>query len=97
MFEDTPLEWDETKRQENLQKHGVDFAGLASLFQGDVTFELDTRRAYDEERFIVYGVVYDTVYAVVCTPRPSALRLISARKADTSEREEYYRELYNPF
>jgi hypothetical protein len=46
------FEWDERKRQSNLEKHGVDFADLKSLFAGETVTVLDDRFEYAEHRFI---------------------------------------------
>jgi uncharacterized DUF497 family protein len=36
------FEWDEAKREANLQKHGIDFIGVESLFEGvTITVEDD--------------------------------------------------------
>ena len=48
-------EWDETKSQENLSKHGLSFDDADTVFSGPcVTFE-DTRFDYGEPRFITLG------------------------------------------
>lgn len=31
-------EWDEAKRLANLRKHGIDFADIPIVFDGDVSF-----------------------------------------------------------
>lgn len=38
-------EWDEQKRQINLNKHGVDFSDVAEIFNGDVVIIPDERLA----------------------------------------------------
>ena len=48
-------EWDETKSQENLSKHGLSFDDAETVFSGPcVTFE-DTRFDYGAPRFITLG------------------------------------------
>ncbi|MBV5309238.1 BrnT family toxin, partial [Chromatium okenii] len=59
--------WNESKRQANLTKHGLDFADAAAVFALDTfTFE-DQRFAYGEHRFITLGLLGVTVVVVVHT------------------------------
>lgn len=84
------FEWDEEKRQSNLQKHGVDFIRACQIFEGyTVEFE-DSRYNYGEERFIAIGQTGGQVFTVVYTLRGEVIRLISARKATKNERRIYY-------
>nr|WP_320014825.1 BrnT family toxin [uncultured Desulfobacter sp.] len=48
--------WDESKRQSNIVKHGLDFAQAHMVFAGATfTFE-DTRMDYGEQRFVTIGL-----------------------------------------
>lgn len=58
------FEWDEAKRRANLRKHGVDFAGAASVFEGLTVTVADTRYDYEEDRFISFGILDGHVVAV---------------------------------
>jgi uncharacterized DUF497 family protein len=42
------FEWDEDKNQENIRKHGIDFADAWEIFEAPMQTALDTR-----ERIIV--------------------------------------------
>jgi uncharacterized protein len=87
------FEWDESKRQSNLRKHGVDFLDVAAIFAND-TFELmDDREDYGEERWIAIGHVDGAVYRVVYTMRVDTIRIISAQKANRRDRERFYQEI----
>lgn len=44
------ISWDERKRRENLRKHGIDFAMLASVFDFPMLTIEDDREAYGEQR-----------------------------------------------
>ena len=45
------LEWDESKRDSNYEKHGLDFADATTVLSG-IGFEIeDTRENYSEPRF----------------------------------------------
>ena len=87
------FEWDETKRKENLRKHGIDFADAAELFEGPVLSELDNRFPYGEARYVAYGILRDFVVAVAYTPRGDATRIISMRKATAHEQKEFFKKI----
>lgn len=83
------FEWDEQKRQSNLNKHGIDFVRACQIFQGyTVEFE-DNRYNYGEDRFIAIGKTGNQTLTVVYTLRDEVIRLISARKATKNERKIY--------
>ena len=89
------FEWDEVKRQNNLAKHGVDFADLEPLFDGDTVTVVDDRFDYGEDRFITLGLVNGIVLVVVHTESRTAIRIISARKATKNEEKSYFKEIAN--
>ena len=76
------LEWGAAKAAQNLKKRGVSFedAGRVETYDG--------REDYGEDRWATIGLVYPAVLYVVYTIRQEdTIRLISARKADASERK----------
>lgn len=80
-------EWDDTKRQANLHKHGLDFADM-------VYFDWDTAQITlidhpSEERWIAIGFLKLALCFVVYAERGDHLRLISLRKATRKERDYY--------
>ena len=80
-------EWDEGKRQSNLYKHGVDFAGIE-------TFDWETALVgrsdrHGEIRFVAIGYIEDRLHQVVFTERGEATRIISLRRASVRERRSY--------
>lgn len=87
------FEWDEDKNRINKKKHdGISFELAVRVF-------LDEKRLdkYDaehstiyEERWNVIGRVEDILF-VVYVEVNSRIRIISARKADKEETDEYYR------
>jgi len=84
------FEWDESKREANLVKHGVDFVDALEVFADALRIErIDRRREYREERHQVVGRVGDQVVFVVYTLRGRARRMISARRASRNERRTY--------
>jgi uncharacterized DUF497 family protein len=54
---------------------------------------VDDREEYGEERRVTTGRIEERVFVVVYTDRGDVIRLISARKADASEEEDYVRQL----
>jgi uncharacterized DUF497 family protein len=42
--------WSESKRQANIQKHGIDFANLDDVFDGPMVTRQDDRTEYGEDR-----------------------------------------------
>ncbi len=77
--------WHEPKRQDNLQKHGVDFADAESVFSGPTfTFE-DDRKNYGEQRWVTLGLLVDKVMVIVHTETEDEIRVISMREANKNE------------
>ncbi len=88
------FEWDETKNQTNIQKHGVSFETAKRIFDGPVLSRLDERRDYGEDRSISIGMVEGTaVLVIVYTVREGRFRLISARPASRKERLVYHEQI----
>lgn len=83
------FDWDETKRQRNINKHQVDFLDAALIFEGAVVIEEDDRLDYREARFRAIGIVDEELLVVTYTVRGSFLRLISARKGGRRDRRRY--------
>jgi uncharacterized DUF497 family protein len=81
------FEWDERKRQANLAKHYIDFQDAKLIFDGPVFEKLDSRRG--EERIVAVGLMGDIEIVVVYVMRGKRRRLISARRANRNERQEY--------
>lgn len=83
------FEWDENKRQSNIDKHGIDFEDAIQIFEDRMRVEALSSQK-DEERYITFGVVNEVVLAVVYTNRNNVKRIISARVAHENERRIYY-------
>ena len=88
-------QWDETKRLTNLRKHGIDFADVPAVFDGDILTVEDERLDYGEQRFVTFGLLKGRVIAVVHTEREDHTRIISARKATKYEQRTYFEQLSN--
>lgn len=85
------FEWDETKNNENKNKHNLSFEEAAKVFDDNESVKKsDTRKDYGEDRFIIIGAIFKGIIFVVYTIRNGINRIISARKANNKERYEYY-------
>lgn len=90
------FEWDERKNKMNIKRHGFDFADAHGMFNGPMVVRLDKRFDYDEERWIGIGLLRGVICAVVVfVERGEVVRIISLRKADRYEREEFNRAVKN--
>ena len=82
-------EWDENKREANLDKHDVDFLiALDFEWQTALVYE-DLRSGYDERRFWALGLIQERVHVLVFTRREQFVRIISLRKANQREMRQY--------
>ena len=83
--------WDKAKRQQNLRKHGIDFAEVKTIFESYTVTFADDRFNYDKERFITLGLLKYNVVVIVHVYRDeNEIRLISARKASKYEEKLYF-------
>jgi uncharacterized DUF497 family protein len=84
------FEWDEEKRRENIDKHGLDFADAYKIFDAPMLTAPDTREDYGEDRWIGIGFLRNFVAVVVYTVRVAeTIRIISLRKARKHERTRF--------
>ena len=89
------FEWDEAKRRSNLDKHGVDFTDAALVLADAPLILEDTRYDYGEQRCIALGERYGLLFVVAFTLRNGAFRIISARRANSRERNFYESQIAN--
>lgn len=83
------FEWNEEKRQQGIEKHGVDMVYAALIFEGPVLTVVDDRMDYGEVREISLGMVEDEVFVVVHTQRSEVTRIISGWKGGRNDRRRY--------
>lgn len=92
-MQDLRFEWDDPKNTQNQRKHGVSFEEAETVFLDDWALLVDDPdESTHEERFVLLGVSAALRMLVVChCYRASGyvIRLISARKANATERESY--------
>ena len=86
-------EWDGTKRQINIKKHGIDFINVPMIFDGYTLTIEDDRYDYGETRFVTFGILEGRVVAVVHTENEESIRIISIRKATKYEEKTYFSQI----
>jgi uncharacterized DUF497 family protein len=90
------FEWDEPKNRINLRKHGLHFADAEKMFRGFILVRPDTREDYGEERWIGIGMIQGRcAFVAFALRQPDTIRIISLRKANNEEREEYEKAIRN--
>jgi len=92
------FDWDENKNQYNFAKHGIAFEEALEIFKTPMLTISDDRYEYGEIREYSIGAIdFEIVLAVIHTDRSGVTRLISARKANSKERKQYYEYLKKAF
>lgn len=90
------FEWDEEKNKSNQAKHGVSFEEAETVFYDEYAWlEYDEGHSDNEERFRILGQSIENNLLVVvhCIRKEDTIRIISSRKATTSEKKTYERNL----
>jgi uncharacterized protein len=84
------VEWDPSKADINLKKHGVRFSDAEAVLFDPNALSFEDTTALGEQRFVAIGMDHLwRLLVVVYTNRGSNVRLISARPATRSERRNY--------
>lgn len=87
--------WDEKKNIANRRKHGVSFEEAKTAFYDErAKLFFDPDHSENEDRFILLAVSFRLRVLVVChcyRENDKLIRIISARKADKTEQEDYER------
>ncbi len=85
------FEWDETKSERNLVKHGVSFDEASTVFGDPLSLTIyDDAHSLNEDRYIDIGrSASNRILVVVYTERSDHIRIISARIATVRERRQY--------
>ncbi len=91
----TRFTWDETKRQANLNKHGLDFADVEQAFAGPLILIEDNRQDYGEQRMIGIGLLGFLVVLIVHVESEQDIRVISMRKATSDETDLFFQNAGN--
>ncbi|MES5043921.1 BrnT family toxin [Rhizobium nepotum] len=82
------FEWDESKRQINIQKHGIDFEdAVEALYEPHIEISTDQN---GEVRIRAICPFMERLIAVIYTMRGETCRVISVRAARKNEQQLYY-------
>ncbi|MDH5181312.1 MAG: BrnT family toxin [Gammaproteobacteria bacterium] len=87
------FEWDENKRLNNIQKHGIDFVAVLPVFDDPNAIEAyDESNSIDEDRYQIIGMAKPGILFVAYTERDdgNVIRIISARRAEKHEIARYH-------
>ena len=93
-----PIQWDEAKRQANLDKHGLDFIDAVMVLESPYRLDVDSVRG-GESRLQSFAYVFDVlaVLTVVHVARDDVLRIVSFRPTSEEERNAYHEWLEEDF
>ena len=84
------FEWDDAKSDHCFAHRGFDFAyAIRAFFDPDRIVRRDRRWDYGEDRYRLLGTIEGRVFILIYTLRGSAIRVISARKANRREVRDY--------
>ncbi|AAS12152.1 BrnT family toxin [Treponema denticola] len=87
------FEWDEIKNETNIKKHdGISFKIAARVFLDSKRIEKydEQHSTLEEQRWNAIGLVEDVLFVVFTERKNDIIRIISARKANQEEINEYY-------
>jgi len=90
----TRFRWDPEKAETNFRKHGIRFRVASKVFEDPFVFFRQDREADGEPRWQAIGLVAGTAIILVAHSHSiegadEVIRIISARKADRTERKVY--------
>jgi uncharacterized DUF497 family protein len=87
------FEWETTKADSNIKKHGVSFEEARTVFYDEHARLInDPDHSQNEDRFILLGISSSLRVLIVChcyRSEGNVIRIISARKATNSETRAY--------
>ncbi|KZL49172.1 MULTISPECIES: BrnT family toxin [Cyanophyceae] len=78
------FEFDTTKSQSNLAKHGIDFIEAQQLWTDPERIEIPARTE-DEPRFLIIGVIAQKYWSAIITYRENRVRIVSIRRSRKEE------------
>ena len=78
------FEFDETKSQTNLLKHGIHFIDAQALWDDPSLLEI-AANTEDEPRYLMIGLIQNKHWSAIITYRNTDVRLISVRRSRSEE------------
>jgi len=82
-------EFDWAKSESNFAKHGLWLAEVEAFEWETAIVHEDTRKRYEERRFVATGYVANRLHVMVYCLRSHAVRVISLRRANQREIKRY--------
>jgi uncharacterized protein len=82
-------EWDPSKADSNLRKHGIDFADAVGVFEDPFAIACSDGWSGEPRHVAVGKDFLDRLLVAVYAWRGDSIRVISARKATALERRQY--------
>jgi uncharacterized DUF497 family protein len=83
------IEFDPAKSEKNARERGLPFAMVELIDWSTVQAEDDTRFLYPERRIVASGFIGARLHIVCFTPIEGGIRVISFRKANKREVQNY--------
>jgi len=85
------IEFDHAKDAINRDKHGISLGEAARIDWDNAVVWPDARYGYDEERMCGLGYIGERLYHIAFVDRGHIRRVISFRKANKREHNDYVR------
>ena len=85
--------WSESKRQLNLQQHGLDFVDAPRVFDGPTYTYEDDRFDYSEQRFVTLGLLEELVVSIVHTKTTRLIRIFLSVRRRSHEQAIFFKNL----
>ena len=82
------FEYDKTKSELNLSKHGIDFEEAKALWF-DLNGIIFPAAVSDEKRFLLVAKLYKKHWTAIYTTRNGNIRIISVRRSRKNEVQAY--------
>jgi uncharacterized protein len=83
------IEYDTDKNTRNIALRGLSFELVKLAKHDTLILDMDTRYSYGEMRFNVICNIEGLIYTVIYTKRFGKYRIISLRRANKRERDDY--------
>jgi hypothetical protein len=87
------IDFDPAKSDNNNKERGLPFDMAEAFNWATAVYIADNRRDYGEDRIRAFGFIGNRVHALVFTPIPGGVRIISLRKANVREVRRYEKEI----
>jgi uncharacterized protein len=78
------FEFDPSKSESNLEKHGIDFVDAQTIWRDSDFIEVQVKSG-DEPRSLVLGMIGSKHWSAIITYRSEVIRIISVRRSRESE------------